>query len=421
MVRSCIVIGGGPAGMMAAIEAASRGSQVTLYEKNEKLGKKLFITGKGRCNITNDCDAEVFFQNVVSNLKFLYSSYYSFDQTAVINRLQSAGCKTKVERGNRVFPVSDHSSDVIKALQVLLKENKVVVSLNTQVTELIVEMINDKKTVTGVKLKNGEIKKADSVILATGGASYPSTGSTGDGYRMAKKVGHNIKPIHPSLVPFVIKEEWCKALQGLSLKNVNIAMTIKGKEIYHEFGEMLFTHFGVSGPLILSASSYYMKQNSDGEVAKLNLDLKPALTEEQLDKRILRDFEKNQNRQFKNSLDELLPSKLIPIMVSLSKIPPDKPVHEVTKEERKTLVFLIKNLTMTIVGVRGLEEAIITQGGVATKEINPSTMESKIINNLFFAGEIIDVDALTGGFNLQIAWSTGFLAGNSIRRNENEL
>ena len=412
----CIVIGGGAAGMMAALAAAEKGHQVELYEKNEKLGKKVFITGKGRCNVTNDCEPEEFFNNVISNPKFMYSSYYSFDNTAVMELFNEAGCKLKIERGNRVFPVSDHSSDIVKTLQALLKDKKVTIHLNTAVSSLLYQ----DQCVVGVRLANGEVKNTDYVIVATGGLSYPSTGSNGDGYKMAEKAGHTIVSCHPSLVPFVIKEDWCKELQGLSLKNVSLSLQCDNKEIYNGFGEMLFTHFGVSGPLILSASSYYTKYFQRKDI-KLNLDLKPALTIEQLDKRILRDFEKNTNKQFKNSLDELLPSKLIPVMISLSGIAADKPVHEITKEERKSLVNKMKQLEMTITGVRGFEEAIITQGGINTKEINPSTMESKKIKNLFFAGEILDVDAMTGGFNLQIAWSTGHLAGSSIGGENNEF
>ena len=416
-MKTCFVIGGGAAGMMAAIEASTHGYQVELFEKNDKLGKKIFITGKGRCNVTNDCDPEDFFDNIISNSKFMYSSYYSFDNTAVMELFNSSGCKLKIERGNRVFPISDHSSDIIKTLQVLLKKNQVLVHLNTEITSLLCEGDSATKHIIGIQTKSGEKKYADTVILATGGLSYPATGSTGDGHKMAEKIGHSIKNCRPALVPFNIKEDWCKKLQGLSLKNVSVSIMDDKKEIYSGFGEMLFTHFGVSGPLILSASSYYAKKNYGKEV-KLNLDLKPALTIEQLDKRILRDFEKNNNKQFKNSLDELLPSKLIPVIISLSEILPDKQVHEITKEERWNLIHNIKQLCMTITGVRGYEEAIITQGGVDVKEVNASTMESKKIKNLYFAGEILDVDAMTGGFNLQIAWSTGYLAGSSVGERE---
>ena len=409
-MKKCIVIGGGAAGMMAALHCVSDKVEVTLLEKNEKLGKKVFITGKGRCNVTNDCDAEDFFRNVVSNPKFLYSAYYSYDSSAVMNLFEENGCKLKTERGNRVFPMTDHSSDIIKTLQVLLKKQDVNVFYNTEVKELILE---DGK-VTGVRLSNNEKMTADFVVVATGGMSYPLTGSTGEGYAMAKKAGHNIEEIKPALIPFETKEKWVTALQGLSLKNVSVKVTDGKKKIYEGFGEMLFTHFGVSGPLILSASSYYVKKCFPKQ-AMLSLDLKPALSMEQLDKRILRDFEENSNKQFKNVLDGLFPSKLIPVMVELSGILPEKPVHEVTRTERQNFCELIKNLPITVTGVRPIKEAIITQGGVSVKEVNPSTMESKLANNLYFAGEILDLDAMTGGFNLQIAWSTGYLAGSSIK------
>lgn len=394
--------------MMAALAAAQGGCQVTILEKNEKLGKKLFITGKGRCNVTNDCDAQDFFDNVISNPKFLYSAFYGYDNTQIMQLLKDNGCDLKVERGNRVFPVSDHSSDVIRTFEELLKKNKVEIKLNTTVLKLIV----NKDRITGVIFKNGQKMEADSVILACGGASYPLTGSTGDGYGMVTKLGHTLEPVKPALIPFNIEEEWCKSLQGLSLKNVAITVLDDKKSIYNGFGEMLFTHFGVSGPLILSASSYYSKK-CYGKRVRLILDLKPALTEEQLDKRLLRDFEENNNKQFKNSLNHLFPAKLVPIMIMLSGISGDKIVNTITKEERKNFAALIKNLPMTITGEREIKEAIITQGGIKVKEINPSTMESKIIAGLYFAGEIIDVDALTGGFNLQVAWSTGYLAGTS--------
>lgn len=401
--------------MMAAYAAASKGVSVTILEKNEKAGKKLFITGKGRCNVTNDCEPETFFENVISNPKFLYSAFYTFDNFAVMNLMEENGCKLKTERGNRVFPVSDHSSDIIKVLLELLKKHGVKILYHTTVKTLHLKEneINHEMIADGVILSDGRVIKADYVVLATGGNSYPLTGSTGDGYRMAEETGHRMQEIKPALVPFLTKEEWCMSLQGLALKNVTLTMKDRGKTIYHEFGEMLFTHFGISGPLVLSASSLYVKKNYGKEVS-LFLDLKPALTEEQLDKRLLRDFEENKNRQFKNALDGLFPSRLIPVMVELSGILAEKPVHEITREERKKFVSLIKNLPMTVTGVRDFKEAIITQGGVSVKDINPSTMESKKVKALYFAGEIMDVDALTGGFNLQIAWSSGFLAGSSI-------
>lgn len=409
-MKKCIVIGGGAAGMMAAFAAASEGLQVELLEKNEKLGKKIYITGKGRCNVTNDCEPEVFFANVVSNPKFLYSAYYTYDNTQVMQLLEENGCPLKVERGNRVFPVSDHSSDIIRTLQNALLKKKVKISLNTEVKQLIVE----NETVKGVILIDGKRIMADAVIVATGGISYPSTGSTGDGYKMAEATGHRMTEVKPALVPFTVKESWPLSLQGLALKNVNVTLKDGKKEIYQGFGEMLFTHFGISGPLILSASSYYCKKYFGKEV-ELFLDLKPALTKEQLDKRILRDFEENQNKQFKNAIDGLLPSKMIPVIIQLTQIPQDKFVHDITREERQLLVDLLKNLPLTITGTRPFTEAIITQGGVHVKDINPSTMESKITKNLYFAGEVLDLDAMTGGFNLQIAWSTGYLAGNSVK------
>lgn len=410
MNKKCIVIGGGAAGMMAALAAAGNGIDVELLEKNEKLGKKIYITGKGRCNVTNDCEPDAFFANVVSNPKFLYSAFYTFDPSQIMELLQANGCALKVERGNRVFPVSDHSSDVIKTMQKALLDKKVKISLQTEVKSLLVKDGN----CVGVELGNGRKIEADAVVVATGGISYASTGSTGDGYRFAKQTGHKMVETKPALVPFTVKENWPLSLQGLALKNVEVTLVDGKKQIYNGFGEMLFTHFGISGPLILSASSYYAKKYYGKEV-ELYIDLKPALTKEQLDKRILRDFEEKQNKQFKNALDGLLPSKMIPVIIQLTQIPADKFIHDVTREERMALVELLKKLPLTVTGTRPFNEAIITQGGVSVKDINPSTMESKIIKNLYFAGEVLDLDALTGGFNLQIAWSCGYLAGNSIK------
>lgn len=407
-----IVVGGGAAGAMAAIVAARSGSRTTLFEKNEKIGKKLFITGKGRCNVTNACETEELFGNVVSNGKFLYSAFYSFDNNSTMDFFEQAGCMLKTERGDRVFPKSDHSSDVIAALNRELSERGVEVFLHTPVKEILLEETPDGKRVRGVRLADGREEYADSVVVATGGISYESTGSTGDGYRFAERAGHKLAEAKPALVPFNIREPFCRDMMGLSLKNVSVSLSCDGKELYQGFGEMLFTHFGVSGPLILTASSYYAKR-AYGKRAVLRLDLKPALTEEQLDRRILRDFEENRNRLFKNALGGLFPAKMIPVMVALSGIDPEKKVNEVTREERKGLVSLIKGLPMTVTGCRNFSEAIITQGGVSVKEINPSTMESKIVKGLYFAGEVLDLDALTGGFNLQIAWSTGHLAGCS--------
>lgn len=402
-----IVVGGGAAGMMAAIHAGELGNDVVLLEKNEKLGKKIYITGKGRCNVTNNCDVEDIFKNINRNPKFLYSAIYGFDNSSVYELIESMGCPLKVERGGRVFPVSDHASDIIKALQKALGENGVEVRLNTSVKDIIVKEGN----AVGVILQDGSNLFSDKVILATGGLSYPTTGSTGDGLRFAENNGHTIAKTMPSLIPLIIKEEWVKKLQGLSLKNVELRLFSEKKCVFKDLGEMIFTHFGVSGPLVLSLSSYYDNEREKGKETMLSLDLKPALSEEELDRRVLKDFEKYTNKKFKNSLDDLLPKTLIPVIVELSEIDPFKAVNEVTKEERKRLVHLVKNLSFSPVGTASIEEAIITRGGVNVKEINSSTMESKLVKNLYFAGEMIDVDAMTGGFNLQIAWSTGYLAG----------
>ena len=415
-MKKIIVVGGGASGMMAALTAAGCGAKTILIEKNEKLGKKLFITGKGRCNVTNDCDPDTFFNNVVTNRKFMYSSYYGFDQSAVMSLIEQNGCKLKTERGGRVFPVSDHSSDIIKALSRALEEASVTVMLNTKVTGLIAE----DNTCCGVRITKGSAESeilADAVILATGGLSYPQTGSTGDGLGFAIESGHGIAECRPALVPFNIKEEWVRELQGLSLKNVSIELKYKEKTLYSDFGEMMFTHFGVTGPVILSASSYYSsfitkKPESKNDI-KLILDLKSALSFEQLDKRIIRDFEKYSNKQFKNSLADLLPSSMISVIVKLAGIEPEQPVNLISRQERQNLVSLLKGIRMSVEGTRDFSEAIITQGGVRVKDIDPSTMRSKINNGLYFCGELIDVDALTGGFNLQIAWSTGHLAGES--------
>lgn len=405
-MSNVIVVGGGAAGMMAAVFAARNGQNVQLLEKNEKLGKKLFITGKGRCNITNAADIEDLFTAVTSNPKFLYSGFYSFTNQQVIDFFEELGVKTKIERGERVFPVSDHSSDVIAAFLRELKSLGVSVSLHTEVRELLCEQ--DK--VCGVLLTNGKKMKADAVIVATGGISYPSTGSTGDGYRFAKETGHRVTELLPSLVPMEVRQWYAKELQGLSLRNIEICITDGKKKLYEEFGEMLFTHYGVTGPVILSASSVVGKTLRKKELT-LHIDLKPALSEEQLDKRILREFDANHNKQYKNSIDSLFPAKLKPVMIELSEIEPEKKVNEITKEERQRLVHLIKDFTMTLTGLRSYNEAIITKGGVSVKEIDPGTMESKKMKGLYFAGEVLDLDAVTGGYNLQIAWSTGYLAG----------
>ncbi|MDY4741777.1 MAG: NAD(P)/FAD-dependent oxidoreductase [Lachnospira sp.] len=407
-----IIIGGGAAGMMASIIAARNNNKVTLIEKNEKLGKKLFITGKGRCNFTNAGDEEDIFGSVVTNKKFMYSSFRGFSNYDCMGFFDELGLKFKIERGNRVFPESDHSSDVISALSREMKKQGVNVLLNTQAVS-----VNSKEgrfdSVEISSVSGRRVINADSCIIATGGNSYSSTGSTGDGYRFARELGHNVTEILPALVPLNVREEWEELLMGLSLKNIEVTFYDGDKRLYTDFGEMLFTHFGVSGPVILSASSVLTSVVKDRPV-KLSIDLKPAITQEQLDERILRDFSKEQNKAFKNSLDELLPKKLIPVIVMLSGIKPDKRVNEITRQERQGLVKLLKNLEMTVTSTRGFNEAIITHGGVNVKEINPSTMESKIVKNVYFAGEVLDVDAVTGGFNLQVAWSTAFAAASHL-------
>lgn len=394
--------------MMAAISGAKAGHQVHLLEKNEKLGKKIYITGKGRCNLTNACPMEDMMAAVVSNSKFLYSSFYGFTNQNVMDLVEESGCPLKVERGGRVFPVSDHSSDIIRALAGCMSQLGVQVSLNTEVKSLIVE----DGVCRGVLLAEGRKRlKADRVVVATGGLSYPSTGSTGDGYRWAREAGHKVTDLSPALVPFEVEEiEDVKALQGLSLKNVEIAVHMGKRQLYREQGEMLFTHFGVSGPLLLSASSFCAKAIRKSPLA-LIIDLKPALTMEQLDARILRDFSEGRNRQFKNSLGHLYPAKLIPVIIQRSGIDPDKPVNAVTRQERQDLCQVTKGFSFTLTGLRGFNEAIITQGGISVKEIDPATMESKKVKGLYFAGEVLDLDGVTGGFNLQIAWSTGWAAG----------
>ena len=399
--------------MMAAYAAAESGHAVTLLEQNEKLGKKLFITGKGRCNLTNASDMEQLFANVVSNRKFLYSAFYSYDNEQVISFFESHGMPTKTERGNRVFPVSDHSSDVIAALSAALRGQHVEVLLHTKVKRLLLEKRDEEKRVTGVELADHTKMHADAVIVATGGISYPSTGATGDGYRMAEESGHKMVSPTPALVPMETKEPWVRDLQGLSLRNVRMSVTRGKKKLYEDFGEMLFTHFGVSGPLVLSASGYIPAKAFDQELS-MTIDLKPALDVEQLDHRILREFDEMKNKQFKNSLGHLLPAKMIPVMIALSGIDPDTKVNEISREQRQNLLHLFKNMPLTITGLRDFKEAIITKGGVSVKDINPSTMESKLVQGLYFCGEVLDLDALTGGYNLQIAWSTGHLAGISV-------
>lgn len=404
-----IVIGGGAAGMFAAAIAAEQGHEVEVFEKNEKLGKKLFITGKGRCNLTNACDMEELFESVCTNAKFLYSAFYGFTNQDTIHFFEEAGLRMKTERGNRVFPLSDHSSDVIGVLERKMRQNGVKIYLNTKVEHLLIQ---DGQCI-GICLEKEQKVFADRVIVATGGLSYPSTGSTGDGYRFAQSCGHKVTELMPSLVPFNVKESWAKELQGLSLKNISIEIRDGKKKLYDDFGEMMFTHFGVTGPVILSASGRIGKKLRQKELTMI-LDLKPALSEEQLDKRLLREFEEGQKKQFKNILGNLFPAKLIPIMIKLSEISPEKRVNEISREERQYFLHKIKHLELTLTGLRDYNEAIITKGGIQVKEINPATMESKLMKNLYFIGEVLDLDAVTGGFNLQIAWSTAYAAAMNL-------
>ena len=407
MTYDVVIIGGGPAGMFAAITAAKRGRSVLLLERNDRLGKKLLITGKGRCNVTNDCDSAEILQNIPRNGRFLYSAMTEFPPKRIMDFLEDAGCRLKTERGNRVFPVSDNAVDIVDALVGYARERARF--LNGRATKLIVE----NGAVKGVETESGEEIFADKVIIATGGLSYPGTGSTGDGYELARQAGHKITELVPSLVPLEIHEGFCSDLMGLSLRNtaIKVVDTESGKTIYTDFGEMLFTHFGVSGPMILSASAH-MRNMKSGKY-KIFIDLKPALTEEQLDARILRDFSENTNKNFINALNSLLPKKLVPVIVKLSGISLSAKVNQITKEQRKNLVQLLKGMSITVTGFRPVAEAIITSGGVDISQINPKTMESKLVNGLYFAGEVIDTDAYTGGFNLQIAFSTGRLAGIS--------
>ena len=400
-----IVIGAGPAGIMAAIHASKK-HNVILLDGNDRIGKKLFITGKGRCNVTNAKDISEFFDYIPGNPHFLYSALYSYTNEDTINFFENAGIKLKTERGGRIFPMSDKSSDIIKGLSIGLKEANVQVKLNSKVTNIIYN--NDK--ITGVEINNTTKLNGDHFILATGGASYPLTGSRGEGQKFAKSLGHTIIDLKPSLVPIELNEPWLKELMGLSLKNISLSILKNNKVVYKNQGEMMFTNYGMSGPLVLSGSRY-VKNDGNYEVS---LDLKPALNESELDKRLQKDFLKYQNKEFKNSLDDLLPQKMIPLIIKLSNIPENKKVNVITKEERKNLVYLLKNLKAKIKCLRPIEEAIVTAGGINTLEIDPSTMKSKIISNLSFAGEVIDVDAFTGGYNVQIALSTGYIAGSSI-------
>lgn len=413
-----VVIGGGPAGMLAGIKSAEEGNTVTLLEKNNSLGKKLLITGKGRCNITSSLNISEFINNIPGNGKFLYSAFDNFNNKDIINLLKQEGLEVKEERGNRIFPVTDNAIDVLNALIKRMKKLKIDIKLKSKVDKIIIE---ENKAI-GIIYNDKEKLYADKIILATGGKSYPTTGSTGDGYKIAKELGHTINEIRPSLVPLEIyQKNECKAMQGLSLRNIGIKIKDleKNKLIYEDFGEMLFAHFGVSGPVIISSSAHLVRYKNMEELLKnrkiaLSIDLKPALTKEKLDDRILRDFNDLKNKQVKNSLDKLLPQKMIPVVLDRLNIDKNKQVNEITKEERQRIVEILKNFDLEISGFRPIEEAIITAGGISIKEINPKTMESKIVQNLYFAGEIIDVDAYTGGFNLQIAYSTGYTAGGDV-------
>ncbi len=410
-MKKVIVIGGGAAGLMAAVSAAEHGGQVTVLEKMATIGRKLLITGKGRCNITNIADKQTIIKNIPGNGSFIYSALHQFGNEDIIEFFHQHGVMTKVERGGRVFPVSDQAKDVVEAFRKAFQDLNIKLVTGQSVKRIL--MHNGR--VTGVLASNNVEYAADAVILATGGASYPGTGSTGDGYRMGETLGHTIVPLKPSLVPLEVDEEWIGELQGLSLKNVEASIIIDGKKVADDFGEMLFTHYGLSGPIILSLSkkvAEVLKNDPDQEVL-LSINLKPALTAEVLDKRIQRDFEKFARKQIKNSLGELLPAKLIPVMIDLAHLDPEKFVHQITKSERARLQEQITHLTFTITGTRPVSEAIVTAGGIQVKEINPKTMESKLIQGLYFAGEVIDIDGYTGGFNLQAAFSTGYVAGQN--------
>ena len=412
-MNKVIIVGGGAAGMLAGIIAARNGCQVVLYEKNEKLGKKIFITGKGRCNVTNNCDPEELLQAVKSNNKFLYSAFYSFNSQDMMALLEEAGVPLKTERGNRVFPLSDHSSDIIRGLERLLHRYDVHIRLRKEVQEILIE---DGRAV-GIRLKDGYKDRAQTVVVATGGLSYPTTGSTGDGYRFARETGHTVTDCMPSLVPLTVSEDYIGEMAGLSLRNVELTIRNGKKILYQDFGEMMFTHKGITGPLVLSASSSIGKQLKKQGTLEGYIDLKPALSSEQLDERILREFENAKNKQFKNVIGVLFPSSLTPVIIRLGGIPEDKVIHEISREERLNFVSIIKAFPFTIDGHGGYSEAVITKGGISVKEINPGTMESKKIPQLYFAGEVLDLDAVTGGYNLQIAWSTGYLAGMAVSEN----
>ena len=415
-MNKVIIVGGGAAGMLASIISAKNGCAVTLFEKNEKLGKKVYITGKGRCNVTNNCDPEELLQAVMSNPKFLYSAFYSITSQDMMQLLEDAGVSLKTERGNRVFPVSDHSSDIIHGLEQLMKKYSVQIHLRSEVKNLLTE----NGIVTGIQLTDNKVYTADAVIVATGGLSYPTTGSTGDGYRFAVETGHTVTECMPSLVPLTTKEAYIPLMKGLSLRNVELTIKRDKKTVYQDFGEMMFTHFGITGPLVLSASAKIGKFLQKGEELSAYLDLKPALSHEQLDDRILREFSSAQNKQFKNVIGVLFPSSLTPVIIGLGPIPEDKVIHDISREERLAFGALIKAFPFTITGLGGFSEAVITRGGVSVREIQPGTMESKKIKNLYFIGEVLDLDAVTGGYNLQIAWSTAYLAATDVCRNKQE-
>ena len=415
-MNKVIIVGGGATGMLASIISAKNGCAVTLFEKNEKLGKKVYITGKGRCNVTNNCDPEELLQAVMSNPKFLYSAFYSFTSQDMMQLLEDAGVSLKTERGNRVFPVSDHSSDIIHGLEQLMKKYGVQIHLRSEVKNLLTE----NGIVTGIQLTDNKVYTADAVIVATGGLSYPTTGSTGDGYRFAAETGHTVTECMPSLVPLTTKEAYIPLMKGLSLRNVELTIKRGKKTVYQDFGEMMFTHFGITGPLVLSASAKIGKFLQKGEELSAYLDLKPALSHEQLDDRILREFSSAQNKQFKNVIGVLFPSSLTPVIIGLGPIPEDKVIHDISREERLAFGALIKAFPFTITGLGGFSEAVITRGGVSVREIQPGTMESKKIKNLYFIGEVLDLDAVTGGYNLQIAWSTAYLAATDVCRNKQE-
>lgn len=413
-MKKILIIGGGASGMMAAIQAASAGSSVHIFEQNEKLGKKLFITGKGRCNFTNDCDRDLLFDSVVTNSRFLFSSFSRFDNHSAIDFFERLGVKTKVERGGRVFPASDHSSDIIKAMEREMKRLGVVVHLGSRVTGLVLDQgkSGEGTEVKGVLLENGAQIEGSAVIVSCGGLTYPLTGGCDWGLRLAEQAGHTIVPTRPALVPLVTKEDYIPRMQGLSLKNVTLTIPYGKKKKYQKFGEMLFTHYGISGPLALTASSYIAKELESRELPAF-IDLKPALTDEQLDSRLVREFAENGQKEFKNAIGSLFPARLRPVIVELSGIDPFKPARDITKEERSSFLKLIRSFPMTITGTGEYNESIVTQGGIKVKEIDPKTMESRLVKGLYFTGEELDLDAVTGGFNLTIAWSTGYTAGLS--------